>query len=744
MCRLRTSRMGNEGAHHSERPYYCTIKVHTLMCSELKNFIDRISQIYLAIESARPRCSTGLQTLCYLHAAMDKARLLIQHCSESSKLYLAFQSDRILWRCENVRKALDLYLGQIQNMVPTLLAAKISGIVEDLRGAKFQLESSEVEAGKVVKDLLRQDMPASDSINNAELEALEFAAVRLKITSPLAVLIEKRSIKKLQEKVRDTDPKKKILEFFLYLLRKYGRHIGQCQTNGGFRQHEECKTRTTDKPAPPDPPLEFKCPISMRLMYDPVIIDSGKTYERVWIEKWFGEGNDTCPVTNIKLDNLYLTANVVMKGLISKWCSDHGINISEPCAQTIPASVSSKKLLSLTSIASIGSSVNDLRLQVSNVSLRSTDTNCGADLVDDDNNANFSVGLPQMNAGACVSQSSISAHSIIRMASLSKLDSLPWEYRCKAVQDIKEQLNKNEQECDWLFNNSYMKLLIKFLKDAYDSSDEKAQDDLAEVLLAILSKSRFGLPPFDEDAMYMLASFLDSKITSKALAIMEVLSCQPSYNSGILASGVLPSILKVLDVQSREFHEVAMKILCNLSCKSDIAYHIVYLDCIPKLVPFLYDQSLAGYCLNIMKSLCDIEEGKNAVAETNSCVASIVTLLETGSKHEQETAMEVLLSLCYEHIEHCQQIMGEGTVKSLINMSVNGNPRVKVIASELLQILGHTTEGDVSNCSTFSAGLSMGISSDSGSGNHIKVKKSPSKGFGYLGRKIARLFHHSR
>lgn len=333
-------------------------------------------------------------------------------------------------------------------------------------------------------------MPASDSINKAELGALEFAAVRLKITSPLAVLIEKRSIKKLHEKICDMDPKKKILEYFLYLLRKYGGQIGQCETNGGFSQHEECKTQTTEKPSPPDPPHEFKCPISMRLMYDPVIINSGKTYERVWIEKWFSEGNDTCPITHIKLDNLCSTPNVVIKGLISKWCSNHGINISAPCAQTIPASSFSKRLLSFTSVASIGSSMNDLCLQVSNVSLRSSDTNCGSDLVDDDNIANFSVGLPRTSSGICVSQSSITAHSIIRVASFSKLDSFPWESQCRAVQDIKEQLNKNEQECDLLFNKNYMKPLVKFLKDAYDSCDEKAQDDSVEVLLAILSKSR--------------------------------------------------------------------------------------------------------------------------------------------------------------------------------------------------------------------------------------------------------------
>ncbi|XP_037497617.1 U-box domain-containing protein 5 [Jatropha curcas] len=716
------------------------MQVHGLICLQLKNFLDRISQIFSAIECARPRSSAGLQALCSLHVAMEKGKLLIQHCSECSKLYLAFKADKILLRCENIRSALDLCLSQIQNMVPTFLAAKISGIVEDLRRAKFQLESSEDEAGKVVKELIRQDIPASDSINNSELEALEFASVRLKITSPLAVLIEKRSIKKLHNIVRDSDPKKKILDYLYYLLRKYGELIGTCQTEGGLAQHEEHKSQT-DNSAAPEPPPEFKCPISMRLMYDPVIIASGKTYERVWIEKWFSEGNDECPMTHVRLENLLLIPNVAMKGLISKWCSTHGITVSEPCVQSLPPPVFSRKLLSFKSISSIGSSMYDLHLQVSNVSLRSTD------IAEDDNKVDFSKGLPQMtqmNAGGCINHLSVRERSI-SLASFSKLDSLPWESRCKTVHDIKEQLYKNDQACDFMFDNSYVKPLVKFLKDAYDFCDVKAQNESAEVLLAILNKSRIELRPFDEDAMYMLASFLDSEITGKALAILELLSCTPFYKSGIVASGVLPSVLKVLDSQIREFRELSMKILYNLSRNSDIAYHIVYLDCIAKLVPFLGDQSLSGYCLGILDILCDIEEGRNAIAETNSCIASIATLVETGTKQEQETAMEILFSLCHQYGECFQQVIGESIIKTLfsISTSINENPGGKILATELLQMLGYAIEGDVSDCSVTSSGLTINSASDSGNDNRSKGKKSPSKGFGYIGRKITRFFNHS-
>lgn len=732
--------MGKDRAKDVELPSCFSVKVHRSMCLELKSFVDRISQIYPAIESARPRCTSGVQALCSLVVNIDKAKLLIQHCANYSKLYLAITAERILLKCKRIQDALDLCLGQIQNVVPSLLAAKISGIIEDLRSAKFHLESSEEEAGKVVLALIRRGIPASDCIENSELEALRLAASSLKITSQLALLAEKRSIKRLLDKVHQNGlTKDRILKYLLSFLRKYGELIQQDQTKNNLPMHKEKKCQSTYPEAfvdwyetrtqadgTPKPPIEFECPISMRLMYDPVIIASGKTYERVWIEKWFGEGNETCPMTNIRLENLSLTPNVAMKGLISKWCSQHEIIVSDPRQLSKFSPVSSLKCTPPESVASFGSSMNDLRLQVSNVSLQSSDTNCGSHLIDDDVNIRSSARLPRMIEEICTRHSSTNGCSI-GLASLTKLASLPWKSQCKTVQDVKEELNKNKQACDCMFSDTSMKSLIKFLKVAHDLCDVRAQKDSVDVILAILSEDRVEMPAFHGDSIYVLASLLDSKISGKALAILELLSHHQFYKSAVIASGVLPSILKILDSQSTESLELAMKILCNVSYDGDIAYHIVYLDFIPSLVPFLWDCNLSGYCLTVLKNLCRIEEGRMAIVETDSCITSMAQLLETGSELEQETTMEVLY-LCYEELDCCQLVKGGSIIQSLlISISVNGTSRGKAIAMELLQLLGHTTEG-VSFDST------MDISS--GSSNHNKGEKSSSI-FGYLGRKIS-------
>lgn len=727
-----------------ELPYYCTIKVHRLICLKLKSYIDRISQIFSAIESARPRCGTGMQALCSLHHAMDKAKLLIQNCTESSKLYLAITADKIVLRCERICNCLESSLRQLQNNVPTLLAAKISGIVEDLKGAKFTVESADDEAGRVVLALVRQGMPDSESINISELEAIQIAASRLNIASHMALLIEKRSIKRLIDKVPDTNlTKMKILKYLLYLLRKYGDSIRGRNTESTTmyqsieqEPHEESAIYETlaDDFSVTKPPEEFKCPISMRLMYDPVVIASGQTYERFWITKWFNDGNDTCPKTHEKLSQFFLTPNSTMKNLISRWCLKHGISISDPCSQQAPESLPLQKLSPSSSIASFASSLNGLCLQTSSVSLHSTDTNFPSNKLDIRMDNGSAHELPQMNADSQGCQSSANRHGM-NFAFLSKLAALPWESQCKEIGNVRDQLKDSIQACHSTFSSSYIKPLIRFVKDACENGNLQAQRDGALVLLYFLNKRRSEMPPLHEDAIYVLASFLDSEITEEALAIMEVLSCQRHYKSEIVASGVLPSIIKFLDTKMKKFHVLALKILCNLSSNHDMGYHIVYLDCIPKLAPFFVDHKLAGYCIKIFRNLCDIEEARITVAETNQCIDFIAKILENGSEEEQEDALEVLLSLCHYREEYGQLFREDHIVQSLFHISLNGNARGQEIAKELLQLLRNIKNDPVLECSSSSS------TSDEVIQDFVinsKGKKLPLKASRILGKKILR------
>ena len=235
------------------------------------------------------------------------------------------------------------------------------------------------------------------------------------------------------------------------------------------------------------------------------------------------------------------------------------------------------------------------------------------------------------------------------------------------------------------------------------------------------------MPTIQEDTIYVLASYLDSEITGEALAITELLSYEQYCQPMMLASGILPSILRVLETENTEFDILAMKILCNLSANSQIGYHMVYLDYIPKLVQFLDDTALSLYAIEIINKLCVIEEARVAIGSKVECVIAIGKLLEKGID-EQEHALDVLLSLCHEGAEYCQVVMREDIVTSLVHISANGNSKGKSIAQEIIK-----TSGNASNPSTPNTHLEIHTSSS----NESKKKRPSSRASWLLGRDVS-------
>ena len=70
------------------------------------------------------------------------------------------------------------------------------------------------------------------------------------------------------------------------------------------------------------PPPEYCCPISAALMQDPVVTQTGQTYERSTISRWL-EDHDTDPITNTRLASKQLIPVVVLRNLIAEWSEAH-------------------------------------------------------------------------------------------------------------------------------------------------------------------------------------------------------------------------------------------------------------------------------------------------------------------------------------------------------------------------------------------------------------------------------------
>ncbi|XP_010548323.1 PREDICTED: U-box domain-containing protein 5 isoform X2 [Tarenaya hassleriana] len=674
-----------------------SFKMHSSMCMKLRNLVVRIMRIFPDIEEARPRCLSGIQTLCLLNNALEKSKLLLQYCSESSKLYMAVTGDAILSRSLRAKNLLEQSLSEIQNMVPVVLAVKISEIIHDLRCGMFSLDPSEEDAGKAIAEMMRRRV--SSSVSSDDIKDFHFAAGKLQLSTPKAIVIERRSLKVLLQKVgEDNLHKRKILRYLLYLLHNLEQFItrdqkedsheelcsAKCSVSGNdsqvefseehkHRDHESCLLVSAT------PPEEFICPLSLRIMYDPVIISSGQTFERVWIQKWFDEGNDSCPKTKTKLDNLLLYPDTRMKDLISRWCSKYGVNVEDPGKQS---EAFRRMDFSSISIASFGSSMYNLRLpsDISSISIGGSD-------------ASFSGETPpisKISKGSAFTGHMGSSHSEVEIEidPLCGLDDLAWEAQRKVVKDVRNRLEHNSRAFPAMSPPKFLKPLVSYLKNANNIhcvEDIRAGLDL---LLTFLTKNRKAIESLNEDAFRLLSLFLDSEVAGEALNIVEVLSGHPHGLSKIAFSGFVSSLLKIFESQAMDLQEQAMITLQNLSSSNEICLEMVSLQFIQKLASFLQHNMLRKHSVIILRNLCDIEKGRASVVKTAGCLASVAELLESDSHDEQENAVSILLMLCMQP-DYCYLVMDEGinVIPSLVFISNNGNDRAKASASELLRVL---------------------------------------------------------
>ncbi|KAJ6877251.1 hypothetical protein NC651_030092 [Populus alba x Populus x berolinensis] len=120
-------------------------------------------------------------------------------------------------------------------------------------------------------------------------------------------------------------------------------------------------------------PEEFICPISKKIMNDPVVLATGQrpqrlglgiepcsralilicicdsdlaeTYDRPFIQRLINEGHRTCPQTQQVISHTFLTPNHLVQEMISKWSKERGVELPKPVVDDDADRVYLKSLL---------------------------------------------------------------------------------------------------------------------------------------------------------------------------------------------------------------------------------------------------------------------------------------------------------------------------------------------------------------------------------------------------------------
>jgi hypothetical protein len=82
----------------STKKVVTSLQLHGGLCGKLAVFVKRLQGLGPALDVERTWFQkSGVQALCALQLALDKARSLLQYCADSSKLYLVAFITISLW-----------------------------------------------------------------------------------------------------------------------------------------------------------------------------------------------------------------------------------------------------------------------------------------------------------------------------------------------------------------------------------------------------------------------------------------------------------------------------------------------------------------------------------------------------------------------------------------------------------------------------------------------------------------------
>ncbi|XP_010930144.1 U-box domain-containing protein 45 [Elaeis guineensis] len=738
-------------------------KLHGGMCKQLSAIVYKALGIFPVLEDARPRSKSGLQALCSLHVALNKAKSLLLHCSECSKLYLAITGDSILMKFGKARCALQEALRRVEDIVPQAIGCQIMEIVAQLEGTVFTLDPSEKQAGEQVIALLQKEKRFNGNSNDGmELEVFHQAALKLGITSSRAALTERRALKKLTERARAEEDNKKesIVAYLLHLMRKYSKLFrsetpddtdsqgsAPCSPTGVgsvevVNRNNQAFERQLTKLSSfnfkqngvksgnmPIPPEEFRCPISLQLMYDPVIISSGQTYERVCIEKWFGDGHSTCPKTQQQLSHLCLTPNYCVKGLIAGWCEQNGVPIPDAPPESLDLNYWRLALSEQDATDSRSTGTID-SCQMKGVKVVPLEENAAIE----DLSVDESVSLEN---GPCEDRE---VDELERYESLLGVlnERNDIGKQQNAVEQVRFLLKDDEEARIYMGTNGFVEALVRFLNSAVCEGDEKAQEVGALALFNLgVNNNRNKKMLLNAGILPLLEEMIQNSETCEAaIALYLNLSCLDEAKPVIGSSKAVPFLIQLLKADNSRSH----------SCKHDAIYTLFNLSTYAPNITYLLSsgiieqlQSLLavpagppGYtwgekALAVFINLSSNTAAKKHIISTAGLIGAIAAVLENGEPIEQEQAVSCLLILCCDDEKCSHLVLQEGIIPALVLVTANGTPRGREKAQRLLKLFREQRQREMSPVRTQPQEVHSAVTIGDGGGEDAYEPTSLSK-----------------
>ncbi|XP_010245268.1 PREDICTED: U-box domain-containing protein 28-like [Nelumbo nucifera] len=401
-------------------------------------------------------------------------------------------------------------------------------------------------------------------------------------------------------------------------------------------------------------PSFFKCPISLDVMKSPVSLSTGVTYDRSSIQKWLDSGNNTCPATMQVLQSKDFVPNHTLHRLIQIW-SD---NLPNTTSSSSDASPATSPLLTQ----------EQARILIKNI---------------DDNTEN-------------------------RLDCFSKLV------------DFAKQSNENRAFLAKM--DGFVRIIVGVLGSNADGGEEVVGIELFEHVVRILDLILMDYADKEQlmrltlkGNKYFLSSILlvlkkgslDSRIGSAR--VLEAIAVTGESKLLIAEKeGLLPEIIRLMtsEVDSIAI-EAGLSCLITVSMPRRVRLQLVRLGIVQVLSKLLAHSdtgvSLAEKVLKLLEMVSTCPEGRTALCEDPTCIATIVQRMLKVSNTATEHAVMILWGVCHLFRDQKAQeavTKSNGLTKILLLMQSNCSPSVRQMAGDLLKIFRVNSKSCLSSYDT--------------------------------------------
>jgi len=392
-------------------------------------------------------------------------------------------------------------------------------------------------------------------------------------------------------------------------------------------------------------PDEFKCPISLEIMVDPVTISSGQTYDRCSILKWFKLGNLVCPKTGQKLESLDLVPNLALKRVIKSYCLETGINLP------ISKSEAKHKSMKTSSYVLSVAAEESMRMAADFLSIK-----LAMGTVAEKSKAAYEIRLltkrSEFNRECCVEAGAI---PYLLNLLLCK-DSTAQENSIAALLN----LSKHSQSKAAIVNNGGLALVVRVLKCGIKmEARQYAAATLFYLSLVEDYRTLIGNNPDAIPSLVQLIRVGGGRGKKSALVAIFGLLLVPSHHYRVLEAGLVPLLVKLLGTtESKDLVADSLAVLAALAERSDGARAILHANALNVIMGMLCSSSYESsrlereHCVSLLLALCINCGGEviEVLTKSTSLMGALYSVLTEGTSRATKKASS-LIRLLHEFSE---------------------------------------------------------------------------------------------